>query len=341
MKVVCFWYATDEEKNRIKSLLPPGTEVVAPQGDYMSRYDCAYEDVKDLVQDADAIMGISVPAGALERAEKLKIFSYMHAGVDDLRQIGAIRLFKERGVKLTNIRGSNGVAVAEHAMMLVLALAKQTIVKHQASRERDRLMPIYGDQYRSAMLNGRTMLVVGVGTIGSRIAKHAKGFDMRVLGIRRNKDRQDNNVDSMHGIDELHDLLPQSDYVVLAAPITDETQGVFGARELKAMKSTAFLVNVSRGNLIKEKPLYEALTNGTLRGFATDVWPTYVYGRSFPVHAGSRLQINRLPNVTGTYDQAANADDVLERNIEWGAQNIAEFFAGKPLSREVSLDLGY
>lgn len=107
------------------------------------------------------------------------------------------------------------------------------------------------------------------------------------------------------------------------------------------MKSTAFLINVSRGNLIQEKPLYEALTSGKLRGFATDVWQSYPYGRAFPVHTGSRLQINQLPNVIGSYDQAANADDVLMRNIEWGTQSLSDFAHGRPITREVNLDLGY
>ncbi|WOH52463.1 NAD(P)-dependent oxidoreductase [Bradyrhizobium sp. sBnM-33] len=341
MKVLCFWYATEDEINYIKKAMPPGTEVVAPKGDYLSRFDCAYSDVKHLVVDADAIIALSVPQGALELAKKLKVFSWMHSGVDDLRQMGVLSLFRERGVKLANIRGANAVAVAEQAMMFVLALAKKTLFKHQALQERNKPFPLYADEYRSAMLHGRTMGIIGLGNIGSRVAKHAKGFDMHVLGVRRNKGKPVENVDSVHGLDELHSVLAKCDYVVLATPNTTETYQFFGAAEIAAMKRGSFLVNVSRGNLTQEKPLYEALKSGHLRGFAADVWWSYGFGSAFPAGSGSRLKVHMLPNVIGSDDQAANADDVLERNIEWGTQNLAEFAAGKPLTREVNLDLGY
>lgn len=341
MKVLCLWYANEEEINLIKSKLPAGTEVVAPRGDYLSRFDCSYADTAKLAVDADAMIGLSLPEGLLEVAKKLKMFCWMHSGVDDIRQFGALNHFKQHGIKLANIRGSNANAVAEHAMMFVLALAKKTMLKHQASLERDRLLPLYGDENRSTMLDGRTMTIIGLGSIGSRIAKHAKGFDMRVVGIRRNKGRSAENVDSMHGMDELHAVLAQSDFVVLAAPSTRETYQFFGRAEFEAMKASAYLVNVSRGMLIQEKALHEALTSGRLRGFAADVWGQYPYGRFFPVHWGSRLQIHRLPNVLSSYDQAANADDVLHRNIEWGTQSLADFAAGRPITREVNLDLGY
>ncbi|MDA9513111.1 phosphoglycerate dehydrogenase [Bradyrhizobium sp. CCBAU 11430] len=342
MKVLCFWYATEEEKNYIKNAMPPGTEVVAPKGSYFSRFDCAYADVKDLLSDADAIIAFSVPPGALEKAEKLKVFSWLHSGVDDLRQMGVLRLFMERGVKCANVRGANAIAVAEQAMMFIFALAKKTVFKDDAIRHKRTLFPLYADEYRSTMLDGRTLGLVGVGEIGGRIAKYAKGFDMRVVGVRRNKGQAVEHVDEVYGLDDLHQVLRQSDYVVLAAPNTPETHQFFGRAELEAMKPSAFLVNIARGMLIQEKALYEALTSGRLRGFGSDCWWNYPFGTAFPAGGGgSRLGIHRLPNVVGSDDQSANADDVLVRLIEWGTQNILEFVNRKPLSREVRLDLGY
>ncbi|SDD34320.1 Phosphoglycerate dehydrogenase [Bradyrhizobium brasilense] len=337
MKVLCLWYATEEEISSIKRAMPKGTEVVAPKGEYFSRFESTYSELQHHAVDADAMIGWSIPKGLLEAAKNLKILCWQHAGCDDLD----LKLLKQRNVKVANIRGANAVAVAEHAMMFVLALAKQTLAKHRLALEVHKPFPTYGDDHRSAMLDGRTIAVIGVGSIGSRIAKYAKGFDMRVLGLRRNTGEAVPHVDSMHGLDELHDVLSRSDYVVLALPVTDETFHVIGKAELAAMKPSAFLVNVSRGNLVQEKPLYEALTSGRLRGFAADVWPNYTYGRSFPHSTMPRLQVHRLPNVTGSFDQAANADDVLERDIEWGIQNLVEFANGKPLTRGINLDLGY
>jgi len=341
MKVLCIWYATVNELNFIRSALPQGTEVVAPKGEYFSRFECILQDLEPHAADADVIIGFALPKGLLEVAQKLKLFCWLHSGCDDLDHIGALSHFKHRGIKLANIRGANAVAVAEQAMMFVLALAKKTIFKHQVGREGRRLFPVFADEYRSAMLNGRTIGIVGVGSIGSRIAKHAKAFDMHVVGIRRNKSLPVEHVDSMHGMDELHSVLRQCDYVVISAPSTSETSHFFGEPELAAMKKTAFLINISRGSLVQEKALYQALTSGQLRGYAADAWHRYEYGRAFPISFLPRLEVHKLSNVLCSIDQAANADDVLERDIAWGVESIVEFAGGRPISREVNLDLGY
>ncbi|RJT22284.1 phosphoglycerate dehydrogenase [Mesorhizobium waimense] len=341
MKVLCLWHATEDEVNYIKRALPSDAEVVAPRGEYFSRFECTYSDIERHVVDTDALIGWTIPVGIPEIAGNVKILSWLHSGVDDLAEIGFLSLAKQRGIKVTNIRGANAIAVAEQAMMFMLALAKRTLLKDQASRNRQKLFPLFAEEHRSAMLDGRTVGVIGVGNIGSRIAKRAKAFDMRVLGVRRNKDIPLEWVDSMHGMNELHSVLGECDYIVLATPNTGETFQFFGKAELAAMKPSAFLVNVARGNLVQEKPLYEALTGGRLRGYAADVWPEYKYGRTFPRSQDPRLQIHRLPNVIGSFDQSHDADDVLERYIEWGVQNLAEFAAGKPLTREIDLSLGY
>ncbi|UVO33111.1 phosphoglycerate dehydrogenase [Bradyrhizobium arachidis] len=341
MKVVCLWFATDSERNYIKEAMPRGTEIVVPRGEYFSRFETTYTDLEPHARDADAFIGWTLPEGIVEKAEKLKILSWLHTGVDDLRINGVLSLARQRGFKVTNARGANAIAVAEHAMMLLLSLAKKTILKNQASRENHRLFPLFADEYRGTMLHGNTLGVIGVGGIGSHVAKCAKAFGMQVLGVRRNKERNDPNVDSMHGMDELHAVLSKCDYVVLATPNTGETFQFFGKAELAAMKPSAFLVNIARGKLVQEKPLHEALTSGRLRGFAADTWPRYDFGTTFPSGAVPRLEIQKLPNVVGTIDQAHNVDGVLNRYLQWGTENLVEFVAGKPLTREVNLDLGY
>ncbi|RVC81801.1 phosphoglycerate dehydrogenase [Mesorhizobium sp. M2A.F.Ca.ET.046.02.1.1] len=342
MKVLCLWHATEAEIDYVRNAMPEGTEVVAPaKGKYFSRFECKYSDIERHAVDADAIIGWTLPEGIPEIAKKLKVLSWLHSGVDDLAQMGVLALAKQRGFKIANIRGANAIAVAEQAMMFLLALAKKTLVKHEAARNNQRFFPLFGDEHRSAMLYGRTLGVIGVGNIGEHIAKCAKGFGMQVLGVRRNKQRPAEHVDSMHGLDELHSVLGKCDYVVLATPNTPETFRFFGEAELAAMKPTAFLVNIARGNLIEEQPLYEALTSGRLRGYAADVWPWYAFGRTFPVSFEPRLHIQTLPNVIGSNDQAHDADGLLERYIEWGTQNLVEFAAGDRLTREVDPDLGY
>ncbi len=341
MKVLCLWHATGDEIKYIKDAMPRGTEVVAPEGKYFSRFEATYQELKDNAVDADAFIGWTLPEGVPQLAGKLKILSWLHSGVDDLGQMGVLSLAKQRGFKVTNIRGANAIAVAEQAMMLMLALAKKTLLKHEVARENGVFFPLFGEEHRSAMLYGRTIGVIGVGNIGSHVARCAKGCGMHVLGVRRNNERPAEFVDSLHGMDELHSVLGKSDYIVLATPITGETFNFFGKAEIEAMKPTAFLVNIARSKLVQEKPLYDALTSGRLRGYGADVWPYYAYGETFPASRVPRLAIQKLPNVVCSNCQAHDADGQLERYIEWGTQNLLEFATGKPLTREIRLDLGY
>lgn len=339
MKVLCLWHATDDELGEVRRGLPAGVEVVAPRGDYFSRFEGTYEELAPHA-DADVFLGWTLPVGLLEKADNLKLLSYLHVGVDDLN----LPLLKQKGVKVANIRGANSIAVAEHAMMMILALAKKTVDRHRTASEQGRgsFFPLWeSEDTRASVLNGRTLGVIGVGNIGRLVAKYAKSFDMRVLGVRRNKDLSDENVDSMYGMDELHSVLAECDYVVIASPVTQENAGFFGKAELEAMKPSAFLVNIARARLVQEKPLYEALTTGRLRGFASDVWWRYDYGQFFPVSYFPRLPVHQLPNVLASWSDAHNTDDVMQRSIEYGIQSVMEFVEGQTITKEVNLDLGY
>jgi len=262
----------------------------------------------------------------------------MHAGVN---RLDADKLMS-KGIRVCNSRGANGIAVAEHAMALLLGSAKRLVLKHEAV-QRAEYFPLYEEGTRSEMLHRRTLLVVGLGKIGGAIARFARAFDMRVLGIRRHPERGGEHVDSVHGPEELLELLPQADYVVLATPITRETEHFFGARELAAMKSTAFLLNIARGNLTEEVPLQRALVHGDIAGYAADVWPDY--GMVFPetcyFQCPTRTGYHKLPNVLATGDQAANASDVLQRHIDQGIESMLQFMRGESLDWEVDLELGY
>jgi phosphoglycerate dehydrogenase-like enzyme len=337
LKILCLWHATDDEITYIQDAMPDGTEVVCPKGDYFSRFECTYSDVERHAVDADAFIGWVIPKGILEIASRLKLLCWLHSGCHDLD----LQFLKQRGVTVANTRGANATAVAEQAMMFMLALAKKTIFKHQILQEGHRLFPHWADDNRSAVLSARTIGVIGVGSIGSRIAKHAKGFDMRVLGVRRKTEEPVAYVDAMYGMTELHTVLGTSDYVAIATPNTSDTLNFFGEAEFAAMKPSAFLINIASGNLVQERPLYEALTSGRLRGYAADAWQRYEFGRTFPIGYMPRLEVHKLPNVIGSLAEASNADDVLKRHLQSGTQSLGEFSAGRPVTQRIDLDLGY
>lgn len=176
MKILCLWHATDDELNNIKSALPQGTEVVAPRGEYFSRFEASYADLALHAADADAFIGFALPKGILEIAKSLKFFCWLHSGCDDLHHIGALSHFRANGVKLANIRGANAIAVAEQAMMFILALAKKTLFKHQVTLEGRRLFPLFADEYRSAMLHAEPSALSALAA--SEVASQSRRRDL-------------------------------------------------------------------------------------------------------------------------------------------------------------------
>nr|WP_245369178.1 NAD(P)-dependent oxidoreductase [Sinorhizobium sp. CCBAU 05631] len=195
----------------------------------------------------------------------------------------------------------------------------------------------------SSSLNGRTLGIIGVGGIGSRVAKLAKAFNMTVLGVRRHPERGANGADEVYGLDALHAVLGKSDYVLISTPITKDTDGFFGSAEIAAMKPGAFLLNIARGNLTHEAPLHDALVSGKLSRYGSDVWWTYnnCFPPTYHFPVPSRTGIHKMENVLGTGDQAANADDVIELAMDRSIESLSELQAGKPLKWAIDLDLGY
>ena len=216
-------------------------------------------------------------------------------------------------------------------------------MKHAMVQAGEAAFPLYDDKYRAGTLKDRTLAIVGLGSIGLELARRARAFDMTVLGIRKNPSHTTPLVDEMHGMDRLHDVLSRADYVVLATPLTSETNQFFGAAAFAAMKPGAYLVNIARGNLIQEMALHDALTSERIAGFGCDVW--FNYERSIPATyhfpVPSRTGVHKLPSVLGSGDQACNADGVLEAHFERAVQSVTEFAEQAPLTHEIDLRAGY
>jgi len=339
MKVLLTWYANAGELKLVRAGLPRGTKVWAPAPrPHLSRYEITLEDVAKEARDADAVMGWILPAGLLDAAPKVKALVWLHAGCDELD----FAYLKRRGIKVANIRGGNAIAVAEHAMALMLGVAKRLAERHGWFLDA-RWQPLWNPDFIGTLLEGKTLAVIGLGQIGSAVARRARAFDMRVIGTRRHPKRGARFVDKLYGPDDLHRVLGQADFVVLAVPITRETAHMMDAKAIAAMKPGAFLINIARGNLIEERPLHEALTSGRLNGYASDVWWTYVDALPATYHypIPSRTGIQRLPNVLATGDQASNVDGITLRLLRMGTESLAAVFRGKRMPREIDLDLGY
>jgi phosphoglycerate dehydrogenase-like enzyme len=295
--------------------------------DVLFSYADTEDGMVDQAVDADVAFTSRLNLRAFAAARRLRWVHSPAAGV------GAM-LFPElraSEVRLTNSRGMNARAVAEHVLALLFALARRLPEAFEAQRTgrwiQDRLSGL-------PTLQGRTVGIVGLGAIGARLAEMASGLGMRVIATRR-----DPRAGRPEGIDEvlpasgLSRLLAESDVVVLAAPLTGETREFIGAAELAVMKPTAWLINVSRGKLIREKDLVDALVAGKLAGAGLDVF------EHEPLAADSPLW--RMPHVIVTPHVAGFQDDYWDAAINLFAENLRRFKVGWPLLNVVDKVAGY
>ena len=203
----------------------------------------------------------------LDRATKLRFIQSIGAGTD---QFPRDELAK-RGIQLASARGVNYRAVAEHAMALILALSRR-LPEARDNQERRVWRGMIGDlSQREDELGAKTLLVLGLGQIGGRLAQLAKAFDMRVVGLRHDPAKGRDAADTVHGISELNSLLREADFVALTCPLTKETENLLDADAFAEMKPSAYLVNVARGRVVDEAALIEALTDRRIAGAGIDV----------------------------------------------------------------------
>ena len=203
----------------------------------------------------------------LDRAKRLRFIQSIGAGTDQFPR----EELAKRGIRLASARGVNARAVAEHAMALMLALSRRLPEARDNQGKRVWRGMIGDFAQREDELGGKTLLVVGLGDIGGRLAQLAKAFDMHLVGLRRHPALGRRAADAVHAMDELNALLPEADFVVLTCPLTAETENLIDAAALGRMKPTAQLVNVARGRVVDEAALIEALAAHRIAGAGIDV----------------------------------------------------------------------
>jgi phosphoglycerate dehydrogenase-like enzyme len=248
----------------------------------------------------------------------LRWFHSFSAGVDH----PAFRGLLERGALLTNSAGASNVPIAQYVLGMMLRVAKRMDGWAEAQRER-RWAPLEPEE-----LTGKTAGIVGLGHIGGEVARLAQAFGMRVIGCRRRRGRP-RYVDEIVPPERLPDLLARSDFVVLAVPLSSETDGLIGEAELRAMRPPAWLINVSRGRVIDEDALVRALTQGEIAGACLDVF------REEPLPETSALW--SLPNVIVTPHNSGRSPLNMERATEIFVDNLGRFVAGRSLRNRVRL----
>ncbi len=269
------------------------------------------DDLERRIGDADVVVVSGLWRNTLlDRTQRLRFIQAIGAGVD---QFDRDKL-KDRGVRLASARGVNARAVAEHAMALLLGLTRK-LPEARDNQARHHWRPMISEiGAREDELGGKTLVIVGLGGIGSRLAELAKAFGLRVIGVKRDPATGAAAADSVHRLDELPALLPQADFLALTCPLNAETTKIVNADALSRMKRSAYLINVARGGCVDEAALIAALRNGAIAGAGIDVTAEEPLAATSPLWDLRNVLIT--PHTAGeTQKYEDNVLDILMDNL--------------------------
>ena len=271
--------------------------------------------------DADVLLLGAVPASVLDhvvtRAPNLRWIHSASAGVDRI----ATPLVRERELVVTNARGVFSRPIAEYVVMMSLAVARRLPQLLELQRERT-WQPLRGRE-----LSELTVGIIGYGSIGIEVARLLEPFGSRVIATRRHPERGSGDAPNVELVQR------ESDIVVVAAPLTDETAGLIGAEQLSQMREDAWLINIARGRLIDEVALRRALESGWIGGAVLDVFSEEPLSPESPLY--------RTPNLVITPHTSWASDRVVERTVDLFVDNLRRHRAGEPLRNVVDLEAGY
>jgi phosphoglycerate dehydrogenase-like enzyme len=268
--------------------------------------------LRERIAEADVLVVSGLWNNALlERAPRLRFIQSIGAGTDQFPRDELAR----RGIRLASARGVNARAVAEHAMALILALSRR-LPEGRDNQAKRVWRGMIGDlSQREDELAGKTLLVVGLGDIGGRLARLAKAFDMRVIGLRRDPALGQGAADAAHPMTDLNALLPDADFVALTCPLTPETENLIDAASLARMKPSAYLVNVARGRVVDEPALIDTLAARRIAGAALDVTIEEPLPPTSPLWGMEHVLIT--PHTAGeTRRYEDNVIEILHDNLE-------------------------
>ncbi|MEV0283180.1 D-2-hydroxyacid dehydrogenase [Kribbella sp. NPDC050820] len=296
---------------------PARFQETAPDVDF--RFVDTLDDAADVFGEMEAVIG-RVRPDVLAKAPRLRWVHSPSAGVDaDLTPE-----MKASPVVLTSSAGNGGISLAEHSILLMLMLDRDVPRWMRAQADRR------WDHYRHGELAGKTVGIYGLGNSGLDLARKAKAFHMRVLGVRRRPELPSPDVDELCDVDR---LLAESDFVVVTAPRTPSTAGVFDRDAFARMKETAYFICISRGGIADDDALLEALQSGQIAGAGLDA-----HGVE-PLPADSPFW--SLPNVIVTPHNGATSHGTARRGEEIVLENLRRFVAGEPLHNVVDKAAGY
>lgn len=282
------------------------------------------------IADAEVLVGWQLRPEQFRVADKLR---WIHATTAAVHQLMFPELVAS-DVRVTNSTSIHGPVVAEHAIALVLALAKGLhFAVNQQAQHRWAQQDLWSSAFRPREVAGATLGVIGLGAIGRECVRLAKALGMRVVALREHPEKGSEGADQVLGPAQLDQLLAEADYVLLAAPLTGRTRALFNAETFSKMRNDACFLNVSRGDLVDENALERALRTRKIRAAALDVFQTEPLPPESPLWS--------LENLLITPHSAALTDKLWDRHYVRIAENLRRYMAGQTLLGEVDKEKGY
>jgi phosphoglycerate dehydrogenase-like enzyme len=307
---------------RVHALSPAAVEVALGR----SKDEAADREILDRLAEAEVLFApANLEPRHLAEARNLRWWQLLSAGADRLFTNGLI----DGGYTVTNLSGLHATVIGEYVLGAMLVISKGI---HLAIRDQEK----HAWNFRwNSELKGQTVGIVGMGAIGGETARLCKAFGMRVLGCRRSALARvrDGVADEVMPLSDLHDLLAESDYVVLSMPLTKDTTGMIGEAELAAMKPTAWLINIARGPVVDEPALIRVLKEQRIAGAFLDVFEKEPLPQDSPLWD--------LPNAVVTPHTSGAVQGYGHRAAEIFLDNLKRYLAGEPLRNVVERERGY
>jgi phosphoglycerate dehydrogenase-like enzyme len=312
MNVFSYHPLQEGQIQRIKQLGIDNLKILSPS-----------EEPIPFLKDAEVIFSVSsFPQKILDQAPKLRWLQVSSAGVNQL----PLKSLEERGILLTNVRGMHGDCISEYVLAMMFALNRQLpkTLEYQKMSQWHKM--------GQSMLKGKTLGIIGLGGIGQILANKAAFLGMEVIGLRNSK-KPAENVSRMYSNEDLLTFMAQSDYVAVCCPLTPETTGLVSKEAIAAMKPTASLINIARGQVIDEPALIEALQNKKIASAALDVFWKEPLPETSPLWA--------LDNLILTPHVAGDMIDYTERAADIFVSNLERYLKKQTLQGLVDYRLGY
>lgn len=298
-------------------------EEQAPSANFF--YSRPNEVLKDDVEKAHIIIG-NLPQDLLMDAKNLEWLQVSNAGVDNYVKDGAL----PKGVVLTNASGAYGLAISEYMIGVLLQIYKK--LHHYRDQQQQH---IWEKSVDIKLIHQSTVLIVGLGDIGSTFAKKMKALGACTIGVKRKNIEKPNYMDEVHLIKDLDSLLPRADVVAICLPGTKETHHLFSKERIAKMKKESVLINVGRGSIVDADAVYVALKSGHFMGAGLDVFETEPLSADHPLWDEKNAVIT--PHVSGLY----HYHETLERIVTICAENLKRYFNDEKLRNMIDISAGY